>query len=337
MRSGGWPFPVVDFHVHLPVPWPGGRRGVERYLDDLSDEQVAALRRSARDAAKKRWAKWGFEPPEREPADPETQASRWAAEVERHGLELAVLTTGGGNDLLASLIRMFPDRLVGFAHHPVTEPDAADELERAVVDLGLRGYKIFATGLKVRLDADPLAPLWAKVAELGIPVLVHFGVGTRGMGMVAGPSADPLVLQNVARRWPEIDFVVPHFGAGYLRELLMLCWACSNVHVDCSGSNEWLDWVPERLDRRELLDLFRKTVGAERLVFGTDSSYFPRGFVRAYLEEWLEVSEAVGMGETERALFFGGNALRLLGVDRTQVPGDAGRGDGPETREVPDG
>lgn len=310
-------FEVVDFHVHLPVKWPQGsgvRSGVERYLSQLSEEQLARLRAFSQAAAAKRWETWGFEPPEEEPPDAQTQVDRWASEVDKYGLRLVVCTTGGGNDQLSELVGRHPGKLVGFAHHQPVQPGAAAELDRAVTQLGLAGYKIFGTGQPIRLDDESLDPVWETAQRLSVPVLVHFGVGTQGMGLAAGPSADPLVLQDVARRFVDIPFVVPHFGAGYLRELLLLCWACPNVHVDCSGSNEWLQWVPEKLDRRDVLRRFYETIGPKRLIFGTDSSYFPRGFMKAYLDDWLEVAADIGMNEAEMALMFGGNALRLLGL-----------------------
>jgi uncharacterized protein len=310
------PFPVIDFHVHLPVPFPSGgrvRMGVERFLGNLTEEQLARMRAASRESQARRWAKWGFEPPESDPPPPEAQADRWAAEADKNDLERVVLVTGGGNDQLASLVEKHPERLAGFAHHPVTEPDAAVELERAVTELGLVGYKIFATALDRRLDDPALDPVWEVAERHKLPVLAHFGVGTMGMGMASGPSSSPLVLQNVARTHPDITFIVPHFGAGYLADLLMACWACSNICIDCSGSNEWMEWMPYELDRRELLSRVISTVGPTRVIFGTDSSYFPRGFVAAYLAQWLETAAEIGMSEAEQALFFGGNAARILG------------------------
>jgi uncharacterized protein len=316
------PFAVVDFHVHLPVPFPAGpaRRGVERFLGHLPEEQIARMRAASRVAQERRWAKWGFEPPETDPPPPAVQADRWAAQVERHGLRLAVLVTGGGNDQLASLVAGHPGRLAGFAHHLITDPDAAPELERAVTELGLSGYKIFATALGLRLDDPSLDPVWEVAQRHRLPVLAHFGVGTQGMGMTAGPSASPLVLQNVARSHPDITFVVPHFGAGYLEDLLRVCWACANISVDCSGSNEWMEWMPYPVSRRDLLSRLMETIGPARIIFGTDSSYFPRGFVSAYLDQWLETAAEVGMDESDQAMFFGGNALRLLHLDEAATP-----------------
>ncbi|GAF90203.1 unnamed protein product, partial [marine sediment metagenome] len=89
-------------------------------------------------------------------------------------------------------------------------------------------------------------------------------------------NMNPLTLWKVCSDFPTLNFVIPHFGACYWRELLQLCWQCPSVHVDTSGSNQWMRWMPYELT---LKDLFRKsmeTIGAERLIFATDSSWFPR-------------------------------------------------------------
>ena len=146
-----------------------------------------------------------------------------------------------------------------------------------------------------------------------IPVLIHFGP-LRYEGIVAGPNINPLVLQDVARAFPDVPFVVPHFGCGYPRELLHLMWVCGNVYVDTSGSNEWMRWMPYALDLRALFAKFLGTVGAQRIIFGTDSSWFPRGFARRYLEVQLEACRELGLGDGDLRLIFAGNAARLLGL-----------------------
>ena len=131
---------------------------------------------------------------------------------------------------------------------------------------------------------------------------------------MAGPNINPLVLQDVARAFPDVPFVVPHFGCGYPRELLHLMWVCGNVYVDTSGSNEWMRWMPYALDLRTLFAKFLDTVGAQRIIFGTDSSWFPRGFARRYLEVQLEACRELGLGDGDVRLIFAGNAARLLGL-----------------------
>ncbi|MCK4399657.1 amidohydrolase family protein, partial [Candidatus Bathyarchaeota archaeon] len=109
-------------------------------------------------------------------------------------------------------------------------------------------------------------------------------------------------------------FVVPHFGACYLRELLQLCWACPNVLIDSSGSNQWMRWMPYQLTMKDLIRKTMETVGPERLVFGTDSSYFPRGFSVEYLRQQLMACHSIGLERGSIEKIFHGNAARLLGL-----------------------
>jgi hypothetical protein len=66
-----------------------------------------------------------------------------------------------------------------------------------------------------------------------------------------------------------------------------------------------------------LEDLFRKayeTIGPERIIFGTDSSWFPRGFSYRYLQDQLRVCYWLNMKREDIEAIFGGNARRLTGL-----------------------
>lgn len=311
--------PVLDFHAHFPHrPSPGdGDPTRDAYRRRFGDDRWQTVQAHLA-ADQEAWRRaWGFPAPE-PPGSDEAMAARWAAEVERHRLARIVFLTGGGNDRLAAAVRAYPDRFVGFAHHDPFARDAPAELERAVKLLGLRGYKIVAPLYAQRLDDEQLYPLWEAAERLGIPVLIHFGP-LRYQGIVAGPNISPLVLQDVARGFPGVPFVVPHFGCGYPQELLHLMWVCGNVHVDTSGSNEWMRWMSYPLDLKSLFAKFLDTVGPRRIIFGTDSSWFPRGFAHQYLEAQLAACRELGVGETDLRLIFAENAARLLGLTRLEA------------------
>lgn len=306
--------PILDFHAHLPVRRAAGEDDPVRaaYVARFDEARWDLIRKHLA-ADQEAWRRtWGFPTPE-PPGDDAAMADRWAAEVERHRLVRVVFLTGGGNDRLAAAVRRHPDRFVGFAHHDPFAPDAAAELERAVTTLGLRGYKVIAPLLRDRLDDERLYPLWETAGRLGIPVLVHFGP-LRYEGIVAGPNISPLVLQDVARGFPHVPFIVPHFGCGYPRELLHLMWVCGNVYVDTSGSNEWMRWMPYELSLETLFRKFLDTAGPQRIIFGTDSSWFPRGFAKRYVEVQLDACRTIGVSEEDLRLIFAGNAARLLGL-----------------------
>jgi hypothetical protein len=88
---------------------------------------------------------------------------------------------------------------------------------------------------------------------------------------------NPLDLHAIALSYPQMPIIIPHFGAGLFREALMVADLCPNVLLDTSSSNGWIKYVGLSLPA-----VFRQAlavVGAERLLFGSDSSFFPRGWV----------------------------------------------------------
>ena len=108
-----------------------------------------------------------------------------------------------------------------------------------------------------------------------------------------------------------LKFVVPHFGAGYLREALMLADLCPNVYLDTSSSNSWM-----RYEGLELKTVFRRAmdvVGAQRLLFGTDSSFFPRGWNYQIFEAQTRALLDLGISAVNDArLIIGENLPRLF-------------------------
>jgi predicted TIM-barrel fold metal-dependent hydrolase len=308
---------VIDFHSHFPIQREGGGGGGywQRVVDKYGEERARIIMENSR-RYRDEWRRmWGFDPPEEGVHSDAEQADRWVADLDAKGVERVNFVTGGGNETLAGIVALHPDRFTGFAHHDLFEEDAAGKLERGVKELGLRGYKLIASGMTRPVDDKAGYPLWEMAEKLRIPVLIHFGV----LGGGGGPARDlrnmdPLTLWEVAASFPTLNFVIPHFGACYLRELLQLCWSCPNVMIDTSGSNQWMRWMPYRLTME---DLFRKaieTVGPDRIVFGTDSSYFPRGFAAEYLREQVMTCRSIGLDQGTVEKIFYGNAARLLGL-----------------------
>ena len=166
---------------------------------------------------------------------------------------------------------------------------------------------------------DPrVEALLQEATERRCAVFVHCGVLTVGIRKKLGlPSpfdmrfSNPLDLHAVALRFPQVPFIVPHFGAGYFREALMLADLCPNVFLDTSSSNSWM-----RYEGLDLAAVFRRALdvaGSRRLLFGTDSSFFPRGWNRAVFDSQLQALMTVGIGPDDARAIFGGNLQRVLG------------------------
>ncbi|MFD2330971.1 amidohydrolase family protein [Cohnella sp. GCM10020058] len=296
-------FQVFDIHGHLPYNYP------------ISQSRHDKIVRYGSERAERMRLTWDL--PASEPDPDQAQRpliARWKDELDRYGIGGLNFLTGWTNDELAAQIATAPDRFTGFASHPIERPDAAQELKRAVDELGLRGYKLFGPLTPIPFDDASLEPVWEVAAERGLPVLIHFGLLGHAGGIVQHLNINPLAIFNVARRYPDIPFIIPHFGCGYFQELLHLCWSCPNVYVDTSGSNQWVRWMPYELT---LETLFRKTyelIGPERILFGTDSLSFPRGYNYRYLQDQTRVTRDLRFSDAEIEAIFGNNARKLLNL-----------------------
>ena len=64
-----------------------------------------------------------------------------------------------------------------------------------------------------------------------------------------------------------------------------------------------------------LMSVFRQALdvlGPDRLLFGTDSSFFPRGWQKGVYEAQLKALDGAGCPEPDRELIFGGNFNRIF-------------------------
>src|SRR6266545_280764 len=78
------------------------------------------------------------------------------------------------NDSFAETVSNDRGHFVALANLPMQSPaDAAIELERAVRELGLSGVEIGTNIDGKNLDDPSLAPLYAKVQELDVPIFIH--------------------------------------------------------------------------------------------------------------------------------------------------------------------
>jgi predicted TIM-barrel fold metal-dependent hydrolase len=55
-----------------------------------------------------------------------------------------------------------------------------------------------------------------------------------------------------------------------------------------------------------------EVIGPERVLFGTDSSFFPRGWNRAVYDSQAAALNAAGVGQNARQLVLSGNFDRLF-------------------------
>ena len=249
----------------------------------------------------------------------ESLADRWVGELDRHGVSRAALIASvpGDESSVATAVRRYPARFVGFFMFNPVASDADLRLERGLGQ-GFRGICLFPAMHGYSLDDQRVASVFAA-AERGAAVMfVHCGALTVGVRKKLGlPSrfdwrlGDPLALAAVAIRFPAVPVIVPHFGAGFLREALMAADQCPNIHLDTSSSNGWLKYHPGL----NLEGVFRQALavaGVDRLLFGTDSSFFPRGWQKGIYDTQRAALQAIGADVAAQDKIFSGNFDRLF-------------------------
>jgi uncharacterized protein len=253
-------------------------------------------------------------------ADPVLLADRWVKELDTQQVDRACLIASvpGDEATVSEAVAAHPDRFFGyFMLNPLTT-DAIDRIRNASQNPQLHCVCLFPAMHRYSVADSRVQTILEIAAESRLVVFVHCGSLSVGVRRKLGlPSlfdmrySNPLDLHPVALRFPAVCFVVPHFGAGLFREALMLADLCPNVWLDTSSSNRWMAY-----ENLQLPEVFRRSLavtGAGRLLFGTDSSFFPRGWQGGVLREQITAMTGAGVGETAARQILGGNLLELHG------------------------
>ena len=255
--------------------------------------------------------------------DPAELASTWTAEFDRHEVFGAVMIASapGDEESVAAAVTAFPNRIAGAFMLDPTKPDAEARVKRAFDDLGLRVICLFPAmhHYSVAESEGVRAVVGLANERPGTAIFVHCGALSVGVRKKLGlPSffdmrrSNPLEIYGLAAEFPKTNFIVPHFGAGMFRETMMLADLCPNVYVDTSSTNKWMKYEAAPVDLAMIFKRALDVTGSERLLFGTDSSFFPRGWVSGVFDAQINALSASGASEEQARAIFGGNIRRLL-------------------------
>jgi predicted TIM-barrel fold metal-dependent hydrolase len=193
------------------------------------------------------------------------------------------------NDYIAAIVRSDPDTFIGYASvNPAYRgvKAAVRELERAVLDLGLQGLKLYPM-YQDWSPADPVLafPVLEKAAELGIPVMVHQAGSTRIDARME--YARPALLDAAGRHFRDLRLTIAHCGLPWVDEALFMLTKHPNFYAELSYH---IASVTTEELFRFLVHAQQSFVPLEKLFFGTD---YP-GFLydpAALREKLLSVNE----------------------------------------------
>lgn len=316
---GGRPVPVVDIHAHCVFP------------------EVAALIEGTSLAGLEFPAAWTLGPGrlmemDRRGIDIQTLSvnSYWWYAADR---ELASRIVRLHDERLAAWCALHPDRFVALSSVALQYPDlAAEQLDYAVNQLGLRGASIGGHVEGVSPSAPRFDPFWAKAEELQVPVFMHPGGalsvvredGLAGRGDLGNIIGNPLettyfltnmIFEGTLDRFPGLKVCGAHAG-GYLPSYLgrteVACAVRANANcLNTRVPSEYLKdqiLIDSMIFSEEGLRHLIAEVGPGQIVYGSDIPF-----------NWPDtidlIANAPFLSDSDKASILGGNLIELLRID----------------------
>ncbi|MEV7395707.1 amidohydrolase family protein [Aeromicrobium sp. NPDC092404] len=200
------------------------------------------------------------------------------------------------NDWTGEFADRTPDALRSATFYP--EPEAATYVPELIAD----GVEVFKAHVQVGDFApnDPLLePVWAAIADSGVPVVLH-----AGSGPAPGHHTGPANVADVLSRHPDLALIIAHLGMPEIAEFLDLGESYANVRLDTTMAfvDFWGLPVPDGVvPRLEALQ--------DKILFGTDFPNIPYAYAHQ-----VEVLERLDLGDEWMRRVLWHNGAELFGV-----------------------
>jgi len=224
-------------------------------------------------------------------------------EMDASGVERGVVCAGSINKKYEDLtwavdaVQRHGDRFAGsLMVDPFTGMRGVRELERCVKEYGFRMARIAALVTLIPYNDPRCYPLYAKCAELDIPISIN--VGVPGPLVPAAEFQYPLVLDKICAHFPELKIIMAHGGDPWTDLCVKLMQKWGNLHWMSSA------FTPRRIPKPIMS--FLNGRGGERIMWASD-------YPLLTFERCAGEIEAMDMVDEDRRRMFGrDNALRII-------------------------
>lgn len=232
------------------------------------------------------------------------------------------------NDTLAKITEKYPERFACYTTLPMSDPDAAaNELERAVKQLGLKGPLVYAGHDGSYVDEKKFWGIYETAQRLDVPVYVHPGTilpdmskpymtypilsyAMWGFAAATGLHAMRLIVSGVFDRYSRLKIMLGHLGEGIPYWL----WRMDKhykldqamIEKDAPGNN--LKKLPSQYLKENFyvttsgmlwepaLQFVISVLGADRILFACD---YPPEPDLAFATQWID-SVSMSAGDREK-------------------------------------
>jgi len=221
------------------------------------------------------------------------------------------------NEQVAGLVKKHPDRFVGFGSINLSKSQAyVEEKIREIDSLNLKGVKLvptlqFFNPVAVKKNMEKVFEYCGKKGKI---VTCHTGCDPYVWEEPHfSQDANPKYLKSIVRNFEKVKVIVAHMGC-YSAKVPGV-WIDEAFELGKENENVWFDIaaVPYVVTYAKLVDKVRKTVGFDRVLFGSDYPAVAGG--RVSIESMVaEVKGSNCLAEEEKAKVLGLNAMKLLGL-----------------------
>jgi predicted TIM-barrel fold metal-dependent hydrolase len=209
-----------------------------------------------------------------------------------------------GNDEVLEAARANPDVLIPFGSVDPHKGKLGVREARKLIERGVRGFKFHPNIQAFWPNSRDWYPLYEVIAEAGLIALFHSGTTGIGAGMPGGGGvklkySNPMLVDDVAADFPELDIILAHPSFPWQEEALAVAVHKPNVYIDLSG------WSPKYFP--EILVQYINTRLKDKMLFGSDYPLITP-------DRWLADFEKLEIRDEVRPLVLKENAVRLLGL-----------------------
>lgn len=216
--------------------------------------------------------------------------------MDKYGIDKACVSSWShiydpirGNDEVFQATQKYPNRIIGFCVLcPRLKWDMKEEIDRCVKKFGMKGLKLHPFVNEFYADSPLIDPALEKAREYKLPVLFHSGTDSH---------SHPRTIGNMAKRYPDVTIIIGHMGGEAYPDAIQVAKANPNVLLDTTE-------VPNIAN---IIELAVKNVGAERVVWGSDSPALNAGVEMAKVK-------LANISQKEKGMILGENIARILGL-----------------------
>jgi predicted TIM-barrel fold metal-dependent hydrolase len=137
------------------------------------------------------------------------------------------------NEATAEFVRAYPEKLIGFMSIHPYDPKALTRIDDGVRRLGLRGIKLAANYQNFDPLEDRALAIYERAQSLSLPILFH--QGTSPVRMAPIRLAHPLIMDQIAIRYPELRIIMAHMGHPWQLDTIAVIRKHPHVYADISG------------------------------------------------------------------------------------------------------